>query len=108
MLAVDHLRGEPDARAEPAAEAFSLAREVDEIVAVGVNCIDPADAYLLVRSARESSGKPVVVYPNSGERWDAAARAWIGPAMFRANAVVEWIGGGAPRRRLLPCRSDAD
>ena len=60
---------------EPAAEAFSLARDVEEIVAVGVNCIDPADAYALVRSASESSGKPVVVYPNSGERWDAASRS---------------------------------
>jgi homocysteine S-methyltransferase len=80
---------------EPAVEAFSLAREVDEIVAVGVNCIDPADAYTLVQSARESTGKPVVVYPNSGERWDAAARAWIGPATYRPKDVKEWISGGA-------------
>jgi homocysteine S-methyltransferase len=80
---------------EPAAEAFSLAREVDEIVAVGVNCIDPSDAYALVRSASESGGKPVVVYPNSGERWDDAARAWIGLATFHPNDVEQWISGGA-------------
>ncbi len=80
---------------EPAAEAFSLAREVEEIVAVGVNCIDPADAYSLVRSASESSGKPVVVYPNSGERWDPGARSWIGPAMFHPKDVTDWISGGA-------------
>ena len=80
---------------EPAAEAFSLAREVDEIVAVGVNCINPADAYALVRSASESGGKPVVVYPNSGERWDDAARAWIGPATFHPEDVERWISGGA-------------
>jgi homocysteine S-methyltransferase len=80
---------------QPAAEAFSRAREVDEVVAVGVNCIDPADADALVRSARETSGKPVVVYPNSGERWDAAARAWIGPGTFQTTDVEQWIGGGA-------------
>jgi homocysteine S-methyltransferase len=80
---------------EPAAEAFSLAGEVDEIVAAGVNCIDPADADTLVRSAAESSGKPVVVYPNSGERWDAAARAWIGPGTFHTEDVEQWISGGA-------------
>ena len=80
---------------EPAVEAFALAREVDEIVAVGVNCIDPADAYQLVRSASTSTGKPVVVYPNSGERWDAATRAWIGPAGFHAKDVEEWISAGA-------------
>jgi homocysteine S-methyltransferase len=80
---------------EPAAEAFALAREVDEIIAVGVNCIDPADVYLLVRNVSESTGKPVVVYPNSGERWNAATRAWIGPATFHAEDVEEWISAGA-------------
>jgi homocysteine S-methyltransferase len=79
---------------EPAAEAFSLARDVDEIIAVGVNCIDPSDAYSLVRSASESS-KPVVVYPNGGERWDPAARAWVGPGTFQAQDAEEWISGGA-------------
>ena len=87
--------GERTRAGERAVEAFSLARGVDEIVAVGVNCIDPADAYILVQSARESTGKPVVVYPNSGERWDAAARAWIGPATFRPKDVKDWISGGA-------------
>jgi homocysteine S-methyltransferase len=80
---------------EPAAEAFSLARDVDEIVAVGVNCIGPVDAYALVRCASESAGKPAVVYPNSGERWDPSARTWIGPATFRSEDVEEWISGGA-------------
>jgi homocysteine S-methyltransferase len=87
--------GERTRAGEPAVEAFSLAGEVDEIVAVGVNCIDPADADTLVQSARESTGKPVVVYPNSGERWDAATRAWIGPAAYRPEDVTDWISGGA-------------
>ena len=80
---------------ESAAEAFSLAREVEEIVAVGVNCIDPADACSLVRSASESGGKPVVVYPNSGERWDPGTRSWFGPATFHPTDVTDWISRGA-------------
>ena len=80
---------------EPAVEAFSFARDVEEIVAVGVNCIDPDDVYSLVRSASEASGKPVVVYPNSGERWDPGARSWIGPATFHPKDVTDWISGGA-------------
>jgi homocysteine S-methyltransferase len=80
---------------EPANEAFALARDVDEIVAVGVNCIDPADAYALVHSASLATSKPVVIYPNSGERWDAAVKTWIGPAAFSANDVQTWITGGA-------------
>jgi homocysteine S-methyltransferase len=80
---------------EPATEAFSLTRDVEEIVAVGVNCIDPADAYALVCTAGEAADKPVVIYPNSGERWDPIARAWIGPAMFQVEDVENWISAGA-------------
>jgi homocysteine S-methyltransferase len=80
---------------DSAVEAFALAREVAEIVAVGVNCIEPTDAYPLVGSASEATRKPVVVYPNSGERWDATARTWIGPATFQATDVEQWISAGA-------------
>jgi homocysteine S-methyltransferase len=80
---------------EPAAEAFSLAGDVAEIVAVGVNCIDPDDATTLVSLASASSGKPAVIYPNSGESWDPTARSWLGPATFDPEDVNEWIHRGA-------------
>ena len=48
------------------------------LIAVGVNCSAPADVAHAAAVASEVSGKPVVVYPNSGETWDAAARAWTG------------------------------
>ncbi|HEY6665591.1 MAG TPA: homocysteine S-methyltransferase [Propionibacteriaceae bacterium] len=80
---------------EPAEEAFALARDVDEIIAVGVNCIDPAGASALARIASQAAGKPVVIYPNSGERWDAATKAWMGPATFQAEDVRDWVTGGA-------------
>ena len=80
---------------EPAEEAFALARDIDEIIAVGVNCIDPAGASALVRIASHAAGKPVVIYPNSGERWDAVTKAWMGPATFQAEDVRDWITGGA-------------
>ena len=68
MLAVDHLLRNSTRAGEPAAEAFAVARDVEEIIAVGMNCIDPADADALVCMASQTTGKPVVVYPNSGER----------------------------------------
>ena len=80
---------------EPAEEAFALARNVNEIIAVGVNCIDPAGASALARIASQAAGKPVVIYPNSGERWDAVTRAWMGPATFQAEDVRDWVTGGA-------------
>jgi homocysteine S-methyltransferase len=82
-------------RGEPVAEAFALAGGSDTVVAVGVNCTDPTGVPAAVRLAARVSGKPVVVYPNSGERWDAVARAWTGPARFDPSDVEGWVRTGA-------------
>ena len=80
---------------EPAAEVFAMARGVAEVIAVGVNCTDPADASALVGVAATASDKPVVVYPNSGETWDAVARRWTGTAAFTSDSVRGWVRDGA-------------
>ena len=83
---------------EPAADVFALAAQCPAVLAVGVNCTDPRDVAELVPLAA-ATGKPVVVYPNSGEQWDAQARGWTGPAGsgagFGADAVAGWIADGA-------------
>lgn len=80
---------------EPAAEAFAMAGDCAAVVATGVNCTAPADVVKLVTLAAEVSGKPVVVYPNSGEGWDAERRAWSGPRGFSAADVTSWLDSGA-------------
>jgi homocysteine S-methyltransferase len=80
---------------EPASEAFTMARDVAEVIAVGVNCTAPAVVAALVTSAAHVSGKPVVVYPNSGEGWDATQRAWTGSATFAEGQVEDWVTRGA-------------
>lgn len=89
------IEGDRTRAGQPLAEAFSVAAGVDEVVAVGVNCSAPADVIGAVRLAREIAGGPVVAYPNSGERWDAAARAWTGPAEFGPGPVGDWESAGA-------------
>ncbi|MEU9317827.1 homocysteine S-methyltransferase [Streptomyces sp. NPDC048295] len=80
---------------QPLETAFGLASGHDEVVAVGVNCCDPADADRAVRVAAEVTGKPVVVYPNSGERWDEGDREWAGAATFDAGRARAWAQAGA-------------
>ncbi|MFD5136770.1 homocysteine S-methyltransferase [Streptomyces sp. NPDC058378] len=79
---------------QPLEEAFALVSGVDQVVAVGVNCCDPADAGRAVETAA-ATGKPVVVYPNSGEEWDAGGRGWTGEGTFEAGRVREWQRAGA-------------
>ena len=76
-------------------EAFSVVSGVDEVIAVGVNCCAPADVAEAVAVARRVTGLPVVVYPNSGEEWDADARAWTGDGTGFAASAGEWAEAGA-------------
>ncbi|MFH8403900.1 homocysteine S-methyltransferase [Streptomyces sp. NPDC018019] len=87
--------GEHTRAGQPLADAFALAADVPEVVAVGVNCCTPEDADRAVAVAARVSGKPVVVYPNSGEDWDARARAWCGTPAFTADRVAAWTAAGA-------------
>ncbi|MER5859488.1 MULTISPECIES: homocysteine S-methyltransferase [Streptomyces] len=80
---------------QPLEEAFAPAAAVDEVIAVGVNCCAPRDVAPAAEIAARVTGKPVVVYPNSGETWDARARAWTGRTTFSAEQVRTWRRAGA-------------
>jgi homocysteine S-methyltransferase len=82
-------------RGEAAVEAFTMARDVTCVLAVGVNCTDPRDVSELVRLAARASGKPVVAYPNSGETWDPVARSWTGTPDLDLGEVDRWLVSGA-------------
>lgn len=77
------------------AEAFAVAAASDAVIAMGVNCCDPRDVAGALVVARSVTSKPLVVYPNSGERWDAARRSWAGHSDVADGLVGEWIDLGA-------------
>lgn len=80
---------------QPLEEAFAVAAGRERVVAVGVNCCDPAEAEEAVRVAVAVTGKPAVVYPNSGEGWDVGGREWTGRSTFDPGRVRAWTGAGA-------------
>ncbi len=106
---------------QPLAEAFALAAGIPEVVAVGINCCAP-DEVLPAIAVAAQAGKPVIVYPNSGERWDDTHREWRGAARFSAALAEQWVAAGARivggccrvrpvhiadvARILVPCRAE--
>ena len=80
---------------QPLEEAFALATDVDEVIAVGVNCCAPEDVDGAIEIAARVTGKPVVVYPNSGETWNAETRTWAGRSTFATEEVRGWEEAGA-------------
>jgi homocysteine S-methyltransferase len=95
--------GRSTAAGEPIESAVAVTREVDAIVAVGVNCTAPVHLPALLRAARAATDRPLVAYPNGGDAWDRATRRWVATdasggfdpaaaAGWRAYGV-EWLGG---------------
>jgi homocysteine S-methyltransferase len=81
---------------EPLAEAVALANTCDQVVAVGVNCTAPRWIEPLLESVRALARKPLLVYPNRGEGWDAVRRCWLpgtGIDDFGAAARRWWAAG---------------
>ena len=75
----------------------ALVATFPQTVAIGVNCVPPKWIPELIAELRKGSDKPVLVYPNSGEGWDAERRCWTGTsdaAEFGAQAA-EWLHAGA-------------
>ncbi len=70
---------------------------IPRVAAVGVNCTSPVFISSLVENIRDVTDPPIVVYPNSGELWDAASKVWTGPSDPRtfAEAARVWRKAGA-------------
>ncbi|GLX21312.1 MULTISPECIES: homocysteine S-methyltransferase [Streptomyces] len=80
---------------QPLAEAFALAAAAPEVIAVGVNCCDPADVLPALAAAASVTAKPLVAYPNDGSVWDAATGSWNAPAAPAPWPVEDWRAAGA-------------
>lgn len=78
-------------------DCVALASEYPQIVAIGVNCTAPRYVEDLLQQAAAVTTKPLLVYPNSGEHWDAMKQCWLpgsGVADFAA-AALRWHKAGA-------------
>jgi homocysteine S-methyltransferase len=80
-----------------------------QIAAIGVNCTSPKFIPSLIREAKGMTEKPILVYPNSGETYDAEKNGWNGDPVLESfgEQAREWYEAGA---RLIGgcCRTTPD
>ena len=52
---------------------------------------------IMISEVRKGTGKPVIIYPNSGERYDASKGSWVAGSeqINLAEACKEWVHLGA-------------
>lgn len=91
------------------ADCVKELEDYPQIAAIGVNCTSPKYIVSLIREATRAINKPVVVYPNSGETYDAEKNDWNGDPVLDSfgEQAREWYNAGA---RLIGgcCRTTPD
>ncbi len=96
---------------EGLAECAALLDAPEQVVAVGINCTQPRFVAALIRRGEgRQPAKPIFVYPNSGETWDADGPQMVwdfgcwGVRGLGRDVVCGRSSGG---RRVLPDDSRA-
>lgn len=68
-----------------------------QITAIGINCTTPAFVLSLVREAKKRTEKPILMYPNSGETYNAEKNDWNGDPVLESfgEQARLWYQAGA-------------
>ena len=79
-------------------EVVKVLNTCDQIAALGVNCSPPSLATEALQNLARLTKKPLVVYPNSGEVYDASSKTWSheGNQMTKIEELAQrWYELGA-------------
>jgi len=79
-------------------EAVALFRDHPSVRAVGVNCSSPQYVASLIQRIKATLPEmPILVYPNSGEKFEASDKTWSGTATASdwGPAAQGWLAAGA-------------
>ena len=89
--------GAHNCEGEDIAECAAALADHPQIAAVGVNCTAPDYLEDLLTRMRGRTRQPLVAYPNSGERYDAATKRWThSPSELPfAERAHPWARAGA-------------
>lgn len=79
------------------ADAAAEIASHEQVAAIGINCTSPRFIASLIKIARGITDKPIVVYPNSGETYNAATNRWNGAIACEdyGPQTQEWYALGA-------------
>ncbi|XP_042489412.1 homocysteine S-methyltransferase 2-like [Macadamia integrifolia] len=72
-------------------ECVAIADSCEKVVAVGINCTPPRFIHGLIVSAKKVTTKPILIYPNSGETYDADRKEWVESTRVSDQDFVSYV-----------------
>ncbi|MEY8739811.1 homocysteine S-methyltransferase [Bacillales bacterium AN1005] len=81
----------------PLAECARQLGNEPQIAGIGLNCAPMEVVTEAIHILAQSSDKPIIVYPNSGEVYDAETKTWSGQGTCGSisEASEQWVAAGA-------------
>ncbi|WP_300005818.1 homocysteine S-methyltransferase [uncultured Cedecea sp.] len=82
----------------PLSEVIAVIAQSPQVVAVGINCIALEKTTAALTYLHTLTALPLVVYPNSGEQYDAQSKTWHqhhARCGTLASYLPEWLAAGA-------------
>lgn len=82
---------------ESVADVAAFLDDQPQAAALGINCTSPLHITGLIREIKKSTQKPIIVYPNSGEVYDASTNTWHGETSCDSfgRQSKDWYEAGA-------------
>ncbi|HFZ8993949.1 TPA: homocysteine S-methyltransferase [Citrobacter freundii] len=82
----------------PLQEVVAFLNHYPQVVAIGINCIALQETTATLQHLQKLTSLPLVVYPNSGEQYDAVSKTWRHRGEERAllaDYLPQWRAAGA-------------
>ncbi|KAJ3687390.1 hypothetical protein LUZ61_016554 [Rhynchospora tenuis] len=72
-------------------DCAAIADACSKVVAVGINCTPPRFIHGLILSLKKVTEKPILIYPNSGERYDPDKKEWVASTGVTDDDFVSYV-----------------
>ncbi|WP_141430458.1 homocysteine S-methyltransferase [Bacillus sp. 03113] len=78
-------------------EAVAYFNEYPNICAIGVNCTSISHIPQVISKLKKVTSKPIIIYPNSGEIYDAQTKSWHQEQQYENYGLISknWYTNGA-------------
>ena len=69
-----------------------LLKNQPKVFAIGINCTSPIYISKLIRIIKKNTHKKIIIYPNSGEKYDGEKKIWKGNVINSFESYIdEWL-----------------
>ena len=72
-------------------EACKIISQIEQISTLGINCFSPLLVEKALKKLKKYSNKKILVYPNSGEKYNPKDKYWSGKNEFNNLMIKNWL-----------------